>query len=79
MISEDTRTAEDTTDVFIAKEFDLALVKTVASTQTVYAPGSVIRYAITVYNQGDIDASGVVVTDYIPTGFTLEDSSWTSE
>ena len=68
----------DPTEVIVAKDFDLALIKTVVGNNTVFQAGSLIEYAITVYNQWDIDASGVVVTDYIPTGFTLEDSAWAS-
>ena len=79
VISGDPVTATDPTTIVIARDFDLALVKTVAGNSTTFRRGDLITYAITVINQGDIDASGVVVTDYIPTGFTLEDSAWASE
>ncbi|WP_293685011.1 SdrD B-like domain-containing protein, partial [Spirosoma sp. 48-14] len=59
--------------------FDLALVKKLASGQsaTVVA-GSSVTFTITVYNQGNVDATNVQVTDYIPTGLTLNDASWTA-
>lgn len=37
-----------------------------------------MTFDITVTNQGDLDAYGVEVTDYIPTGFTLADTLWTA-
>ena len=43
--------------------------------------GDVITYKITVYNEGDINASNVVVTDYLPTGLTYQSSGsdgWTA-
>ena len=79
VISGDPVSATDPTTIVVARDFDLALVKTVVGNNTTFRRGDLITYAITVINQGDIDASGVVVTDYIPTGFTLEDSSWASE
>jgi len=30
-----------------------------------------------VFNQGTVDASNIEITDYIPTGLTLNDSNWT--
>ncbi len=79
VISGDVVNDTDPTTIVVARDFDLALVKTVVGNDTVFSRGDLITYAITVINQGDIDASGVVVTDYIPTGFTLEDSAWASE
>lgn len=58
--------ALDTTEIFVARDYDLALVKTVVGNQTVFAAGDLVTYAITVYNQGDIDAENIEVTDYIP-------------
>ena len=50
--------------------FDLALVKTVASTSdTPLVPGSsTVTFDITVYNQGDISARNVEIVDYIVAG-----------
>ena len=50
--------------------FDLALVKTVASTSdTPLVPGaSTVTFDITVYNQGDVAARNIEVVDYIISG-----------
>ncbi len=58
--------------------YDLALVKTVASGDEVIAPGEDVTFTITVTNQGTLDATTFTITDYIPTGFTLNDSDWTA-
>jgi uncharacterized repeat protein (TIGR01451 family) len=58
--------------------FDLALRKTVSSTTPgPFTVGDTITFDIEVINQGDIDAVNVEVTDYIPTGLTLNDTDWT--
>lgn len=64
---------------FVPKVFDLALTKTQVSPTKVTAYGQVVEFDITVYNQGNLDAANVVITDYIPDGFTLHPSSigWT--
>jgi|GEM_PF-5315211 len=57
--------------------FDLALLKALATGQAaVVNPGDTVDFTITVYNQGEIPATNVVVTDYIPAGFTLADTDW---
>ena len=59
--------------------FDLALKKTLATGQTpLVAPGDNVTFTITVVNQGSVDAQNIQVTDYIPTGMTLNDSNWTA-
>ncbi|MBL0051837.1 MAG: DUF11 domain-containing protein [Bacteroidetes bacterium] len=57
--------------------FDLALTKVLTTTGAVY-PNSDVTFAITVYNQGTLDATNVQVTDYIPAGMTLNDANWTA-
>ncbi|MBJ6611175.1 MAG: DUF11 domain-containing protein [Candidatus Thiothrix moscowensis] len=58
--------------------FDLALVKRPADGQaTTLKPGDAVKFTIEVSNQGTVDAKDVVVTDYIPTGLTLNDANWT--
>ncbi|WP_211221721.1 SdrD B-like domain-containing protein, partial [Spirosoma panaciterrae] len=62
-----------------APVFDLALVKKLATGQSAnVTPGSSVTFTVTVYNQGNVDATNVQVTDYIPTGLTLNDGSWTA-
>ncbi len=53
--------------------FDLALTKVIniASSPGPYNPGDDISFIITAYNQGNVDATDVVITDYIPEGFTF--------
>lgn len=36
-----------------------------------------MTFTISVFNQGEINATNTVVTDYIPTGLTLNDGAWT--
>lgn len=63
-----------------ADEFDLALIKQVSngSNLATIVPGSRVSFRITVINQGDVSASGIVITDYLPTaGLRLADPSWT--
>jgi uncharacterized repeat protein (TIGR01451 family) len=55
--------------------FDLAFRKTPSST-TLTAGGQVV-YTLKAYNQGNINATNVQISDYIPTGLTLADANWT--
>ncbi|MBL7816022.1 MAG: gliding motility-associated C-terminal domain-containing protein [Saprospiraceae bacterium] len=50
--------------------FDLALTKKLAPRPrgVVVNNGNVVRFDITVYNQGNVDAYDVKITDYVPTG-----------
>ena len=61
-------------------EFDLALQKQLADgTNLSYvSAGDTVTFTITVTNQGDITATDIEVTDYLPTsGLTLADAAWT--
>lgn len=71
---------EDTQVTFSAQPvFDLALVKRLAVGQATSAkPGDTVKFTIEVTNQGNIAAKDIVITDYIPTGFTLADANWTA-
>jgi uncharacterized repeat protein (TIGR01451 family) len=62
--------------IAITQEFDLALTKVLTTTGTI-VPGDDVTYTIEVFNQGTLDATGVEVTDYIPTGMSLNDGAWT--
>ena len=65
--------------VITVKRFDLALKKTLATGQaSTVNPSADVKFTITVYNQGTADASNIQVTDYIPTGMTLNDANWTA-
>ena len=60
---------EDDHDPAIIDIFDLALRKTVA-TPPDYAYGQTITFDIWVFNQGNLNAENIVVTDYIPEGYS---------
>ncbi|WP_158549995.1 SdrD B-like domain-containing protein [Runella aurantiaca] len=61
----------------IAPVFDLALRKTLAVGQSAsVVAGSTVTFTITVFNQGNVDATNIQVTDYIPAGLTLNDANW---
>ena len=61
----------------IHQEFDLALDKTYSTFidndgDGVITPGDDVVFDITVYNQGSLDASNVVLTDFVPTGMNFD-------
>ncbi len=62
--------------VMINQVFDLALIKEEA-TAGPYAPGDNVTFAITVFNQGTLDAFNVSIVDDVPAGLILNDANWT--
>lgn len=56
---------------------DLALIKTLSGSQAYFNSGDNVTFNIYVENQGWVASTGVVITDYIPTGLTLDDTDWT--
>ena len=59
--------------------FDLGLRKVLAAGQSSQVtPGSDVNFTIEIHNQGDLAADNILVTDYIPSGFTLNDTDWNS-
>ena len=59
--------------------FDLALFKTLAPGQaSLVEAGDLVKFRITVINQGLVDADNITITDYIPLGLSLADASWVS-
>ena len=64
--------------------YDLALTKVYSSdtsadgqsTDGQIVAGDNVTFTITVTNQGTVDGTNIVVTDYLPAGFTLSDSAW---
>ncbi len=75
----DTCPVETCCPVLIEKQcMDLALTKVLASGQTALMPGDDVTFTITVMNQGDIAADSIQISDYIPTGMTLNDTDWNS-
>lgn len=63
-----------------APVFDLALKKTLSASEADanVNPGEDVTFTIEVINQGDVDATDIVITDYIPAGLTLKDTNWTA-
>ncbi|MDP5122201.1 MAG: hypothetical protein NWQ46_11440, partial [Spirosomaceae bacterium] len=57
-----------------ATDFDLALQKLTAATSV--TPGQNVTFDIKVINQGNVNATNIMVVDYIPTGFSLNDPNW---
>jgi len=66
----------DPAELPLAGVFDLALVK-VLSSPGPFQAGDPATFTITVTNQGTMTAYDIAVTDYIPAGLTLADSTWT--
>ncbi|MEM6877330.1 MAG: DUF11 domain-containing protein, partial [Bacteroidota bacterium] len=63
----------DPAEVQIVQSFDLALIKQL-DTMTTPGPfslGGPVSFIIEVRNQGSVDATDVIVTDYIPDGLSL--------
>jgi uncharacterized repeat protein (TIGR01451 family) len=58
--------------------FDLALRKTLAAGQaSEVTPRSVVHFDVEVFNQGNVTATDIEVTDTLPPGTTLADDTWT--
>jgi len=55
--------------------YDLALIKTLVGSGP-FVAGDDVTFRITVFNQGNVPASSIQITDYIPTGLTLNDTTW---
>ena len=58
--------------------FDLALTKALTSASTPLMVGDQVVFTLTVINQGTLNATNVSITDFIPTGLTLNDPNWTA-
>jgi len=71
---------DDEEIVPLVQIFDLALIKQVNSTLTdnPLSPSGSITFDITVLNQGTLDATNVVVSDYFPVELILTDANWTA-
>ncbi|MEM7132887.1 MAG: SdrD B-like domain-containing protein [Chloroflexota bacterium] len=67
----------DTLDFGYYCRFDLALDKKLALGQSAtIQPGDDVRFTLTLYNQGVVTATNIIIADYIPAGFTLNDGNW---
>ncbi len=62
-----------------APVYDLALNKSLAPGQAVSVfPGALVKYRLTVTNQGNVPATQIALSDSLPTGMTLQDAAWTA-
>ena len=71
--------AEDDYDcakVNVAQTFDLALVKVLKGSKSVYKPGETVTFVIGIKNQGTLTATNIQIRDFIPKGLVLNDSAW---
>ena len=66
----------DGAEIPVEAVFDLALRKTVQGSGP-FMPGGSVTFSLEVINQGTLDATNVQLSDYIPTGLTLNDANWT--
>ncbi len=66
-----------------ARVFDLALIKRLAPGQEInVVPGDTVDYQIRIFNQGNVRADNILVSDYIPNGLLFDASinpGWTFE
>ena len=70
-LDEDASTDEDDQDPAMLSIPDLALIKTTAE-EGPFSYGDIVTFDISVVNQGNVVASNVEVTDYVPSGFIYE-------
>ncbi len=70
-------TDEDDSDPALVNVFDLALTK-VLNTTAPYTYSQTHNFTITVFNQGNVTATDIVVNDYIPSGYMFApNNGWT--
>lgn len=67
--SADPLTDEDDHDPHKIQIFDLALESSVATPGTYFTPGTDITFEIILYNQGNVVAKNIILSNYIPKGF----------
>jgi len=65
----------DSENVPVLQFFDLSIAKTVTSNPP-YFPGGQVTYSISVSNEGTLDATDVIIVDYLPAGLILNDPNW---
>ncbi|HLO55671.1 MAG TPA: SdrD B-like domain-containing protein, partial [Saprospiraceae bacterium] len=70
-------TDEDDQDPALVNVFDLALTK-VLNSAAPYNYGQTHNFTVTVFNQGNVKATNIVLNDYIPAGYTFAaNNGWT--
>ncbi len=78
VVDEDGKNGGDEDDhdpaIIEVTRFDLALKKTLV-TEGQISRGDAVTFAITIYNQGDVDAFDITTVDYVPAGMTFTSSN----
>ena len=62
---------EDDHDPERVEVFDLALIQQLITINDPYKYGQLLQFDMTVCNQGNVDASNIVVENYLPVGFSF--------
>ena len=66
-----------TVDPTVPMDFDLALIKELSPGQSgTVQNGDMVNFTITVFNQGDLSADNISVTDFMPSCMSLSDTDW---
>lgn len=68
----------DPAQVTVTQTFDLAIQKTIDPDASPYEKGDTVSFKIEVYNQGTLDATGVEVMEYLPTGMNYVSGDFTT-
>ena len=71
---EDADSDEDDHDPAFVRYVDLALTKMLVHQDSTYGIGDTVDFVITIYNQGNIPASNVLIHDYTPEGLAFDPS-----
>jgi len=64
-------TDEDDMDVHKVQIFDLALTKIKFTPGTFFQVGQDVRFDLTIFNQGNVPAKNIIISDYVPAGFNF--------
>ena len=68
-------TDQDNVDPALLCVHDLALKMTLSSHSGNYIPGEVAVFEICIYNQGIVQSDSIIISDYIPVGYTYSTSN----
>ena len=66
----------DPMKIEVQQIFDLALEKSTDS--TIVEAGDFVTYQLAIRNEGTVDAYNIEISDFIPTGMSLQDANWTA-
>lgn len=79
-VNDDGDIDEDDHDPAALNVFDLALTKKIVNAKSGYVKGEVVQFEFNVYNQGNVVATAIEITDYLPAGLLIvSPSQWSEE